>query len=53
MFFQWNPNNFVSVVEPMLLAQTKVATIFGIFPLVVVVVLTRLPFTPEGTVVGF
>ena len=37
---------------PWLLAQTKVATIFGIFSTVVVVV-TLLPFTPEGIVVGF
>ena len=37
-----------------LLAQTKVATIFDIFPHVGVgVVLTLLPFTPEGIVVGF
>ena len=40
---------------PWLLAQTKVATIFDIFPHVGVVgvVLTLLPFTPEGIVVGF
>ena len=41
---------------PWLLAQTKVATIFGNFSsLVVVVVLvgTLLPFNPEGIVVGF
>ena len=40
-----------------LLAETKVATIFDIFPhvgvVVGVVVLTLLPFTPEGIVVGF
>ena len=36
---------------PWLLAQIKVATFFGIFPLVLVV--TLLPFTPEGIVVGF
>ena len=42
-----------------LLAQTKVATLLGIFPLLVVVLLvlvvvvTLLPFTPEGIVVGF
>ena len=35
---------------PWLLAQTKVATIFDIFPHGVV---TLLPFTPEGIVVGF
>ena len=39
---------------PWLLSQTKVATIFDIFPLLVVVVLgTLLAFTPEGIVVGF
>ena len=40
-----------------LLAQMKVATIFGIFPLVVDVgvvgVGTPIAFTPEGIVVGF
>ena len=40
---------------PWLLAQTKVATIFDIFPHggVLVLVLTLLPFTPERIVVGF
>ena len=41
---------------PWLLAQTKVATILGIFPLLVVLVvllLTLLAFTPEGIVIGF
>ena len=39
---------------PWLLAQTKVATILGIFPhLLVLVLVTLLPFTPEGIVVGF
>ena len=36
-----------------LLAQTKVATILGIFPLVLVLVGTRIPFAPEGIAVGF
>ena len=41
---------------PWLLAQTKVATIFDIFPHGVGVgdlLLTLLPFNPEGIVVGF
>ena len=43
---------------PWLLAQTKVATIFDIFPhvlllVLLLVLLTLLPFNPEGIVVGF
>ena len=40
---------------PWLLAQTKVATIFDIFPHlgVLLLLLTLLPFTPEEIVVGF
>ena len=38
---------------PWLLAQMKVATIFDIFPHGVGVLLTLLPFNPEGIVVGF
>ena len=58
-FLHWNLRIFVifgraeCVRCPWLLAQTKVATIFGIFPLVGVLVLTRPPITPEGIIVGF
>ena len=38
---------------PWLLAQTKVATIFDIFPHLLVVVVTPILFTPEEIVVGF
>ena len=37
---------------PVAAGKTKVATIFGIFPLVLGLV-TLLVFTPEGIVVGF
>ena len=40
---------------PWVLAQTKVATIFDIFPHLgdLLLLLTLLPFNPEGIVVGF
>ena len=46
-------NKLECVRCPWLLAQTKVATIFDIFPHVLLLVLTLLPFNPEGIVVGF
>jgi hypothetical protein len=38
---------------PWLLAQTKVATIFGHFSFSFLLLLTLLAFTPEGIVIGF